>query len=191
MKRFFSILICVALMLSLCACGTESFTTLALKHKVSSKIDKETTDKAVEYGTLLQENMDAAREEYDSEVGFAQFSFNHAYLLSLSNSIKDSEGIQDVSGYRYDLIKVAYIISTINYCLHTYSEDALYDETMKLLSLDSEGLSSNLEKSQAITDYAESEFKAFLKSYYRHSLDASALMRSLQKSGREEASSSS
>lgn len=191
MKRFFSILICVALVMSLCACGISADTSLTLKRKVSSKVDNETVKNANQYAALIRDNIAAADEEYDSEVGFAQYSFNHTALLALSNSIKDAEGIKDASGYRYDLIKISYIISTINYGISSYSEDAMYDETLKLLSLDPEGLNSNLEKSQAIIDYAKSECEAFLKSYYRRSFDPSSLMNLLRRSSDEEESASS
>ena len=191
MKRFFSILLCVAVILSLCACSISSDTKLTAKRKVSSKVSAETVKNADQYAALLKENIAAADKEYDSEVGFTQYSFNHTALLALSNSIKDAEGVKDVSGFRYDLIKISYIVSTINYGLQSYSADAMYDETMKLLSLDPTGLETKLEKSQAISDYAKEECEAFLKHYYRRTIDPKALMNLLKKGDDEEGSASS
>lgn len=190
MKRFLSILLCVAVILSLCACSIDSASQLTVKRKVSSKVSDETAKNAVKYAELLKDNIAAADEEYDSEVGFTQYSFNHTALLALSNSIKDAEGVKDVSGFRYDLIKISYIVSTINYGLQSYSEDAMYDETMKLLSLDPTGLETKLEKSQAISDYAKAECEAFLKHYYRRTIDPKSIMNLLKRSDDEEASAS-
>lgn len=190
MKRFLSILLCVAVILSLCACSVDAASQRTLKRKVASKVSTETVKNADQYAALLQDNIDAADKEYDSEVGFAQYSFNHTALLALSNSIKDSDGVKDVSGFRYDLIKISYIVSTINYGLQSYSEDAMYDETMKLLSLDPSGLETKLEKSQAISDYAKAECEAFLKHYYRRTIDPASIMKLLKKSDDEEASAS-
>ena len=182
MKRFLSILLCVAVILSLCACSVDAASQRTLKRKVASKVSTETVKNADQYAALLQDNIAAADKEYDSEVGFAQYSFNHTALLALSNSIKDSDGVKDVSGFRYDLIKISYIISTINYGLQSYSEDAMYDETMKLLSLDPSGLETRLEKSQAISDYAKAECEAFLKHYYRRTIDPKSIMNLLKRS---------
>ena len=52
-----------------------------MKRKVSSKVSDETAKNAVKYAELLKDNIAAADEEYDSEVGFTQYSFNHTALL--------------------------------------------------------------------------------------------------------------
>jgi hypothetical protein len=62
---------------------------------------------------------------------------------------------------------------------------------MKLLSLDPTGLETRLEKSQAISDYAKEECEAFLKHYYRRTIDPKALMNLLKKGDDEEGSASS
>lgn len=191
MKRLFSILICVAVILSLCACGSVE-TAPALRHKVSSKVDSQTVKDANRYAVILKENIAAADEAYDTDVGFVQYTFNHGEMQALSDAIKEREGVADASDYRYDLIKIAYIMTSINYCTHSYSGEEIYNQALSLLGIDSEGLTSNLEKSQAITDYAKQESEHFLKKYYRTSIDPKSLMALFKKASRsEEASSSS
>ncbi len=60
MKRFLSILLCVAVILSLCACSVDAASQRTLKRKVASKVSTETVKNADQYAALLQDNIDAA-----------------------------------------------------------------------------------------------------------------------------------
>lgn len=187
MKRIITILISVALILSLSACGSGPVT---LKKKTADVLGSELTRSANQYASLLQDNIAAADEDYDSDTGFAKYSFNHDEMLSLSDMIKNSEQASSLSSFRSDLINVAFINTTISYCIHFYEGDELYNETLKLLGIEVPETATNLEKSQAIIDYAKEKSQAFLKEYYRRTIDVDSLMDRLRRSDDTESASS-
>lgn len=187
MKRFITVLISIALILSLSACGSGPVT---LKKKTADALGSELTRSANQYASLLQENIAAAEEDYDSDTGFAKYSFNHDEMLSLSNMLKDSEQAASLSSFRADLINVAFINTTISYCIHFYEGDELYDETMKLLGLEIPEGASNTEKSQAIIDYAKEKSQTFLKEYYRRTIDVDSLIDRLRRKDDAESATS-
>lgn len=187
MKRVITVLISVALILSLSACSSGPVT---LRKKTAEALGSELTRSANQYAALLQDNIAAADEDYDSETGFAKYSFNHDEMLSLSDMIKNSEQAASLTSFRSDLINVAFINTTISYCIHFYEGDELYDETLKLLGLEAAEGATNTEKSQIIIDYAKEKSQAFLKDYYRRTIDVDSLIDRIRRTDDAESASS-